>query len=114
MNPKSESYKLLGITRSKAKMFEYNIPSEHHLMLTKQPALLLSLTIGILGDYGKLDTTKKSKALINEYRNNLVFSAQFFDSYVESKLNTSLINYFLLVGSASYYLADLPDRKSVV
>ena len=95
-------------------MFEYKVPDQYHISITKEPAQLLSLTIGILGDYGKNDTLSKSEDLINENRERLLFSAQFFDSFIESRLHTAFSNYYLLVGSAAYYLADLPGSASVL
>jgi hypothetical protein len=41
-------------------------------------------------------------------------SARFFDSYLQSKLNEALDPYLVLLGSASYYLCDLPGSASVL
>lgn len=114
MNPKGQSYNLLGITRSRAKMFEYKVPKQFHLNLTKEPELLLSLTIGILGDYGKVSIDNVSEEIIEGNRERLLFSAQFFDSFFESKLQETYSKYYLIVGSAAYYLADLPGSASVL
>ena len=50
MKPEDNSFRLLSITRSKAKMYEYGIPEEHHIQIFRDPARLFPLTIGILGD----------------------------------------------------------------
>ena len=47
-------------------------------------------------------------------RTSLLFSARFFDSYLQSKLNEILDPYLVLLGSASYYLCDLPGSASVL
>jgi len=41
-------------------------------------------------------------------------AARFFDSYLQSKLNETLDPYLVLLGSASYYLCDLPGSASVL
>jgi len=35
MKPETRSRRLLSITRSKAKMYEYDVPEEHHIDLTR-------------------------------------------------------------------------------
>ena len=39
------------------------------------------------------------------------FSARFFDAYIHALLNNDLRFYLLLLGSASYYLCDLPGSS---
>ncbi|WP_159518259.1 DEAD/DEAH box helicase [Sunxiuqinia indica] len=114
MNPRTQSYNLLGVTRSKAKMFEFDIPERYHLELTRNPSELLSLTIGLIGDYGKIKKSELTESVVTNYIKNLVFSAQFFDSYVETRLDDKNSNYFLLIGAASYYLADLQGNARVL
>ncbi|MEO2060747.1 MAG: DEAD/DEAH box helicase [Mesonia sp.] len=114
MNPRTQSYNLLGVTRSKAKMFEFDIPKRYHLELTRNPSELLSLTIGLIGDYGKIKKSELTESVVKNYIKSLVFSAQFFDSYVETRLDDKNSNYFLLMGAASYYLADLQGNAKVL
>lgn len=114
MKPESKSISLLGITRSKAKMYEYDIPSEFHITISSDPAKLLSLSVGIIGDYGQLTSVEESRAFIEENKDKILFSAQFFDTYTESKLAPELSDYFLLIGSAAYYLSDFPGSAKVL
>lgn len=106
---------LLGVTRSKAKMLDDGVPEEYHIKIKQDPAKLCTISIGLLGDLaaainrGNLDST-----ILSELRTNLLFSARFFDSYIQSKLNDRFDTYFLLLGSASYYLCDLPGSASVL
>ncbi len=115
MRPEHKSQLLLGVTRSKAKMLEYRIPAEHHINITQDPVKLFSISIGLLGDLaaainrGDLDPDS-----LAELKTNLIFSARFFDSYLQSKLNETLDPYFMLLGSASYYLCDLPGSAAVL
>jgi POLQ-like helicase len=115
MKLEHRSQTLLSITRSKAKMFEYFVPEEHHIRLTQDPAKLFTSSIGILGDLSAaINRGAGDSAVINQMKENLLFSAQFFDSYMLTKLNKSLDPYLVLLGSASYYLCDLPGSASVL
>lgn len=116
MKPERKSHRLLGVTRSKAKMIEYQVPEKYQKIdLSLHPERLFTVSIGLLGDFaaainrGELDSDSLSKM-----KANLIFSAHFFNSYFESKLNKALDPYLLLLGSASYYLCDLPGSASVL
>lgn len=115
MKPNLQSKNLLAVTQSKAKMYEYAVPEEDHIQLMHDPATLLSLTIAILGDYAALEASPEpDQEKRDELRKTLFFSAQFFDSYIQSRLNTELDNYLLLLGAASYYLCDFPGSSRVL
>lgn len=115
MKPEQKSQTLLSVTRSKAKMFEYSVPEEHHIKILQDPAKLFTLTIGILGDLAAGTNRKDSSPdSLVEHQKNLMFSAQFFDSYLQSKLNGILDPYFILLSSASYYLCDLLGSSMVL
>ncbi len=115
MRPEQKSMTLLGVARSKAKMFEYGIPEKDHIKITQDPAKLFALSIGILGDTAAGTNRNGTKPkLLSELRKDLTFSAYFFDAYLRSRLNKSLDAYLILIGSASYYLCDLPGSSSVL
>ena len=115
MRPETQSKRMLGATRSKAKMYEYAVPEEHHIKIPYDPAKLFPLTIGLLGEYtAKLNQDDYDETELNGLKNNLQFSAHFFDSYLESKLNIELDPYLLLLGSSAYYLCDLPGSSKVL
>ena len=115
MRPEQKSQLLLGVTRSKAKMLEYSVPEEHHIKITQDPAKLFTISIGLLGDLAAaINRNEPDPDSLSELRTNLLFSARFFDSYLQSKLNESLDPYLVLLGSASYYLCDLPGSASVL
>lgn len=115
MKPERASQVLLGITRSKAKMFEYNIPNEHHIEITSDPSQLLILSIATLGEACTAINTKDISAeKLSELKIELQFSAQFFDSYLESRLEESIDPYLIMLASAAYYLCDLPGSSSVL
>ncbi len=115
MRPEKKSQLLLGVTRSKAKMLEYGVPEEHHIKITQDPAKLFTLSIGLLGDLAAaINREEPDPDSLAELKTNLLFSARFFDSYLQSKLNETLDPYLVLLGSASYYLCDLPGSASVL
>lgn len=115
MKPEEKSQLLLGVTRSKAKMFEYNVSIDHHINIRQDPIKLLTLSIGILGELAARENSEDfSEANLVDLRKNLQFSARFFDSYFHSQLNKQLDPYLLLLGSASYYLCDLPGSSLVL
>ena len=115
MRPEQKSQLLLGVTRSKAKMLEYGIPEEHHIKIIQDPAKLFTLSIGLLGDLAAaINRDEPDPDSLAELKTNLLFSARFFDSYLQSKLNETLDPYLVLLGSASYYLCDLPGSASVL
>ena len=115
MRPEQKSQLLLGVTRSKAKMLEYGVPEEHHIKITQDPAKLFTISIGLLGDLAAaINREEQDPGSLSELRTNLLFSARFFDSYLQSKLNETLDPYLVLLGSASYYLCDLPGSASVL
>ncbi|MDX9784810.1 MAG: DEAD/DEAH box helicase [Spirochaetia bacterium] len=115
MRPEQKSQLLLGVTRSKAKMLEYGIPEEHHIKIIQDPAKLFTLSIGLLGDLAAaINREEPDPDSLAELKTNLLFSARFFDSYLQSKLNEALDPYLVLLGSASYYLCDLPGSASVL
>ena len=115
MRPERKSQLLLGVTRSKAKMLEYGVPEEHHIKITQDPAKLFTLSIGLLGDLAAaINRVEPDPDSLAELKTNLLFSARFFDSYLQSRLNATLDPYLVLLGSASYYLCDLPGSASVL
>lgn len=116
MRPDRKSNRLLGVTRAKAKMIEYHVSEEYQeIDLSLHPNKLFTLSIGLLGDLAAANNREKPNPdSLAELKTNLLFSARFFDSYLQSKLDETLDPYLVLLGSASYYLCDLPGSASVL
>ena len=115
MKPEQLSNRLLGITRSKAKMYEYNVPSQYHIDIPRDPSRLFPLAIGLLGDFAsRINTISTDTTTLTAMRNEMRFSAYFFDAYFESKLKNDVDVYLLLIGSVAYYLGDLPGSSKVL
>jgi POLQ-like helicase len=115
MKPEKNAQQLLGITQSKGKMYEYDVPEEYHINILRNPDRLFSLAIGLLGDYAvQVNKHDEDLVTLEEMRRNLQFSARFFDAYIKSHLNTKIDPYVLLLGAASFYLCDLPGSSHVL
>lgn len=112
MKPESRSQTLLSITQSKAKMYEYAVPEEYHIRIERDPARLFTLAISLLGDLSaQINTEGADPSKIQELQSNLTFSARFFDSYFQARLDEEINPYLWLLGSASYYLSELPGSS---
>lgn len=115
MRPEKKSQLLLGVTRSKAKMLEYGVPEKHHIEIKQDPAKLFTLAIAVLGDLAAgSNRNDVQPEKFDELRQDLNFASRFFDAYLQSKLNEALDPYLILLGSASYYLCDLPGSSMVL
>ena len=115
MKPEKKSHNLLSITRAKAKMFEYDVPEDGHIKITENPAKLFTISISLLGDFAaSVNRGESGDEYLAELKKSLLFSAHFFDAYHQSKLDKMLDPYLMLLGSASYYLCDLPGASSVL
>jgi POLQ-like helicase len=115
MRPETNSLRLLGITRSKAKMYEYGVPLSQHIAISRDPARLFPLSIGLLGDLSAyINGEDVDQEALRETQEALSFSARFFDAYLQAQLNNNLRPYLILLGSASYYLCNLPGSSRVL
>lgn len=115
MRPEARSRRVFAITQSKAKMYEYGVPPADHIKIEVDPATLLTLTIGILGDVAaQVNTGSASPAQIATHRESLRFSARYFDAIRRSRLLQQVERDLLLVGAAAYYLCDLPGSAKVL
>lgn len=78
MKPENKSYNLLNVTRAKAKMFEYHIPESDHIKIPEEPAKLLTISIGLLGDFAaSVNRGESGDEYLVELKKNLLFSAHF-------------------------------------
>lgn len=115
MRPEQSSRVLLAITRSKAKMFEYGLPEREHIKVLRDPARLLRLAVGILGDLAAAESRNGAGATrVTELSSSLRFAARYFDAYAASKLAQTSDAHLLVLASAAYYLCDRPGSASVL
>lgn len=115
MRFENKSSKLLSITKSKAKMYEFGLDEEHHIHLIESPTKLLLMTIGILGDLCREELSiERNLATYELSRREIRNVARYFDALLSSKLQTEHNYYLCLLGAASYYLADMPGSAIVL
>jgi POLQ-like helicase len=117
MKPNQRSETLLGVTRSKAKMYEYGIAAEYHIEVRGEPAQLFTLALASLGDLAARVNTSPDATATPDFpslRDDLRFTAHFLDAFREAKFDQALDPYTLLLGSAAYYLCDLPGSAAVL
>lgn len=115
MRPNNKSKNLLSVTRARAKMLEFHVTPEHDIETTQDPIKLITISLGLLGDVAaSINRDETDSPFISELKNNLLFSARFFDSYVQSKKIEKIDSYLILLGSASYNLCDLPGSSLVL
>lgn len=115
MKPEQGSRVLLAITRSKAKMYEYGLPENEHINVPRDPARLLRLAVGMLGDVAaSVSRNGIDAGRVAELSSSLQFAARYFDAYAASKLAQAGDAHLLVLASATYYLCDLPGNASVL
>ncbi len=115
MRPEERARVLLAITRSKAKMYEYGLPEHEHIEVQRDPARLLRLAVGMLGDLaGAVSRNDKDAGRLAELSSSLRFAARYFDAYAASKLARASDAHLLLLASAAYYLCDIPGSAGVL
>ena len=115
MKPRERSNTLLGVTRSKAKMYEYSVPLEDHIAIARNPAHLFPVSIALLGDVAAdLCRREVNENVLKENTKDLRFSAQFFDSYIQTQLNHDFDQHFFLLAAAAYYLCELPGSATAL
>jgi superfamily II DNA/RNA helicase len=115
MKPELKSKNLLNVTKSKAKMWEYDIPIEHHIRIEESPEKLFPLSIALLGDVAaEINRGHENSESFKALNKELLFSAEFFNSFDESKLIESLTAKLRLLASAAFYLCDMPGNASVL
>lgn len=115
MRFENQSAKLLSITKSKAKMYEFGLDEVHHIRLTESPSNLLLMTIGILGDVCREElSVERNHALFEQKKLELRNVARYFDALMGSRQEIKYDYYLCLLGAASYYLADMPGSAIVL
>lgn len=115
MKPEENSKRLLGITRSKAKMFEFAVPSQYHIETGRDPAGLFALTLSIIGDLAATIAREgQSAELLAEAKEDLRFAAFFFDAYLNGEPEAPSQQYLTLLAATAYYLCDLPGSSTVL
>ncbi|KAB0265082.1 DEAD/DEAH box helicase, partial [Microvirga brassicacearum] len=125
MKPDTGSINVLSTVRARAKMHEFRVPPESYNALPRDPKMLFSLAVGILGDAaaalarhfvepgfeGRPETWTEEDGSISDM---VRFSAVFFDAYLEAQLDADIAAEFSLLCACSYYLSEAVGNATVV
>ena len=115
MKPEAKSKEILNITKAKAKMWEYDILPEYHAEITVPPEKLFPLSIALLGDVAAETNRGNEKTeSFKVLKDNLPFAADFFNSFLETRLMETLSPRLRLLASAAFYLCDMPGNAKVL
>jgi POLQ-like helicase len=122
MRPERQSRRLDGIAHARARMFEFNVAEGLANLDTggRDPADLLSLGIGILGDEAAriADLEMEGEASVGRIIPNeplvLRFASAFLHAYVSSRYGEQLATELLILSGAGYYLCDLAGSAGVL
>lgn len=111
LQPSDSTKILLAKTRAKAKMYEFSVPENEHFDIGSIPLnSLLDLTIAMLGDL----TASGADGDADYEKYKLLFSAQYFDSLIQSKTIVLEKDYLKLLSAAAYYLSGYPGSAGVI
>lgn len=129
MNPEANARTILSTARARAKMHEFRVAPEYYNDLPRDPSILFSLAIGIIGDVtsaladGFTDGVEAAQGSIPlpEYweesgedpLGSLQFASIFFDAYVAADLDNELTPELSLLCAAAYYIAGNIGSASV-
>lgn len=102
--------------RAKAKMYEYEVPTDSHIQVEEQANDLILLSIGIVGDVANeiLNMEQAPIILSKEKEEELYFVSRFFDSYSHAKLYIDMNPYFILMGAVTYYFCNMNGSSKVM
>ena len=122
MKPERSSRRIDGMTHARARMFEFNVPEGLANLDTSgsDPAELLSLVVGILGDEAariadlEMDRADSVGRILPEEPLALRFAAAFLHAYVSSRYGEQLATELLTLSGAGYYLCDLAGSAGVL
>lgn len=112
----SNSKYLLKQTRSKAKMYEYSVPSELHIAVEDNANELLLIAVAAIGNISAevLNENNPYRTIPTDKKAELEFASHYFDAFLQSKLDPSYPQYYLLLGAIAYYLCDYVGSAKVM
>lgn len=112
----SNSKYLLKQTRSKAKMYEYSVPSELHIAVDENANELLLIAIAAIGNISAevLNENNPYRIIPTDKKEEIEFASHYFDALLQSKLDPCYPQYYLLLGAIAYYLCDFAGSAKVM
>jgi len=130
MKPEAAAQTVLSTTRAGAKMREFRVAPEDFIALPRDPAMLFSLAIGILGDVaptivdqigrdpagapGGIPLPQGWDAAEDDPQASLRFASIFFNSYINADLDAELSPELSLLCAAAYYIVGNVGSAAVI
>lgn len=126
MKPKARAHNVLSTTRARAKMREFRVAEGDFNELPRDPAILFSLAIAILGDVASIVADRMGGEFAGlpmppsweeedaDPQAALRFASIFFDAYINAELNAELTPELSLLCAASYYIAGSVGSAAVI
>lgn len=129
MRPEATALTILSTARARAKMHEFRVAPADFNALPRDPAMLFSLAIGILGDVAAAVADTLEGAAIapavlplplgwaeldEDPQVVLRFASIFFDAYLNAQLDDDLTTEFSLLCAAAYYIAGNVGSATVI
>lgn len=110
----SQYYKKL--TSSNAKMEEYEIDSSDRIVIDKPIEKVFLTAIGIIGEISaKIQRNKENyKKILEEGKEELLFSAKFIEDYYNGNLNSKNGNLYLIIAATAYYFSGNIGNSKVL
>jgi len=126
MKPEASARNVLSTTRARAKMREFRVAEGDFNQLPRDPAILFSLAIAILGDVASslADQVGADPTAIPmppgweeddaDPQASLRFASIFFDAYINAELDAELTSELSLLCAATYYIAGSVGSAAVI
>lgn len=129
MRPEATALTVLSTARARAKMHEFRVAPADFNALPRDPSMLFSLAIGILGDVAAAVADTLGGAAVapavlpqplgwgeldEDPQDMLRFASIFFDAYLNAQLDADLDSEFSLLCAAAYYIAGDVGSATVI
>lgn len=127
MRPEATARTILSTTRARAKMREFRVAPEDYNALPRNPGMLFSLAVGILGDVaaavaeeiaeapgGGLPVPEGWEELGAEPGGSIRFASTFFDAFLNADLDAELTTELSLLCASAYYLSGNLGSATVI
>lgn len=106
------------LVRSKAKMFEFDIPMESHIPISEEAQKSFLVALAIVADTAReyFEDYINHKKFNLQLKNQLHNAAEYFDAFLASGLGNSAEyqDYIAILGATAYYLGDYNGSSRVM
>ena len=108
----------LKIVRSKAKMLEFDIPKNSHIIVPEEVTESFLVALAIVADIAEryFEDCVNHRLFDSQLKNQLHNAAEYFDALMFSELGNSAEyrDYIAILGATAYYLGDYNGSSRVM